>query len=682
METAKDTLFDMSFANRAAMIDFCHAEFGVKARKTLQQHPKTGSNFVKLLCTGCTSFVIYGINCNRGSGGKNDNSYSDKNTNEVGSFKCKEKSTNLFHTNCVSMEHRANKRELQCNPLLESTIANQNNRNKRNKLSYSTMRSNLEAYGVIASKSVIDKTVSSLTTDVKRDIYIEGYNKIIALLDLLVESNNGFQYDLEKWEGSNVLKRLAVVMPYCQYASLHNMNIYGVDAAHIKNMVVKNEDGILESMSKMQVYMISGRTGDNKSLIYAFGFAYTENMDDFKYFIDFVNNKGNLNINNSESVMVSDRSLSISAAIEACLPLASRLYCSVHLERNLKANKLSKGIPYYNTARQAKTLLEYETAMATMKENHLPSFEYLSRIDHWQQYKLIEKGVVLHGIQSSNVIESCFSWCLDAREHPPYQFISKLVVDIFEQINLQSGEIFKICNNPSIVERNTLITSYALSLFQASVFKGQKKVYNVKLFGESQGLVFSGNQALSAKKNLVNLVDKTCSCTVWQQTGVPCHHVLAFLKSQGKTILYNETFFNKILLTETLQQFYTLSCSSPYTFPGDSTIANRAYNDIEILKLYTPPKPKTEVRNLAVGTSQQRIRSTGDSGGSGGVIPAKAYNKKVNCPRCGKLLTRNWLKQHQKVACDFAKRLTNTVNYDDNLEVNLVDCNKENDDNF
>ena len=71
-------------------------------------------------------------------------------------------------------------------------------------------------------------------------------------------------------------------------------------------------------------------------------------------------------------------------------------------------------------------------------------FEYLSKIDNWELYKAIERGLILYEFNSDNVIEIIFSWLKECRAHASAYYVTYAI--IYENMNYIS-ELHKWTTN-------------------------------------------------------------------------------------------------------------------------------------------------------------------------------------------------------------------------------------------
>ena len=236
--------------------------------------------------------------------------------------------------------------------------------------------------------------------------HLEGFNLIQAQLSLLAERNNGFVYNIETNETNNELKSISVLMHYANRILEYSFKIIGLDAGHMKDIVIDNK---LTKLKKMFIYLLTTRLPNNKMCILAFYLCYSENSFDMNNFLMFLSNNG-LNLNQEDITIITDRGSSIINAVTNNLPLAASYYCSKHLERNLKTNKIHTHISLFWLARNAVTLESYNKIMEEMKIKKPSMYNYLNNIEGWQLYKIIERqsSNMLHGVSTNNLVETVF----------------------------------------------------------------------------------------------------------------------------------------------------------------------------------------------------------------------------------------------------------------------------------
>jgi hypothetical protein len=116
--------------------------------------------------------------------------------------------------------------------------------------------------------------------------------------------NPGFQYELKK-SLLNQFESVSILFPYSIVAIDHCFNVCGIDAAFLDVQTIegnhrKNLKRIVEFLPKNLLLMfkrcfiigLSGRTLNNKMILFAFSIVYSESKDSYNNFFDFLKNNG------------------------------------------------------------------------------------------------------------------------------------------------------------------------------------------------------------------------------------------------------------------------------------------------------------------------------------------------------------------------------------------------------
>ena len=133
-------------------------------------------------------------------------------------------------------------------------------------------------------------------------------------------------------------------------------------------------------------------------------------------------------------------------------------------------------------------------------------------------------------------------------------------------------------------------------------------------------------QAPGRAPYLVNLYSRTCSCTQFQQNGIPCTHAMAFLHQKG---IRPENFLPPVFSIQNLHDSYWIN------------IRPAVIQDLEVAAQIEPPrlkqttdrkkKNRAEAGDRSASTKRQRRTDIIPAG------PAGEADRPVHyCGRCGK----------------------------------------------
>ena len=139
-----------------------------------------------------------------------------------------------------------------------------------------------------------------------------------------------------------------------------------------------------------------------------------------------------------------------------------------------------------------------------------------------------------YGHLTWNIAEALNAWILEAREMP--------VLPMFERIRHQLMDWF---TKRRTVEANTvglLVTSVAERI-QVLI---RQRTIRYRHINQSDDVTFEVKSSITTSEYVINIGERTCSCRIWQSTGIPCGHALAVLCRYG----YDPNTYTK--------QFFTL----------------------------------------------------------------------------------------------------------------------------
>lgn len=149
--------------------------------------------------------------------------------------------------------------------------------------------------------------------------HFKNFANINPYLMCFKERNPGFQYKIET-DVNNNFQRLAVLMSYSVLALPHCFQVVGVDAAFLDGYELKGDnelkelreltdslpEGLRIAFKKGFLSAISGRTLENKMILFAFCIGYSECIEDYSFLFKFLNdNKVYLSIKLIKSIVFS-----------------------------------------------------------------------------------------------------------------------------------------------------------------------------------------------------------------------------------------------------------------------------------------------------------------------------------------------------------------------------------------
>src|SRR5579859_3046889 len=125
-----------------------------------------------------------------------------------------------------------------------------------------------------------------------------------------------------------------------------------------------------------------------------------------------------------------------------------------------------------------------------------------------------------YGHLTSNTAESLNLWILKAREKP--------ILAMFEQIHHQLMAWH-------VARRHLEDTTLGLLVKKAANFLHiitNNRARRYCSVASIPGILFEVKSMETQRNYIVNLVEKTCTCTIWQSSGFPCGHTVSIILDQ------------------------------------------------------------------------------------------------------------------------------------------------------
>ncbi|XP_062085420.1 uncharacterized protein LOC133791513 [Humulus lupulus] len=246
----------------------------------------------------------------------------------------------------------------------------------------------------------------------------------------------------------------------------------------------------------------------------AFGIVDSENHDSWKYFMSKLKEA----IGEVEDLaFVSDRHASITHALETIFPDAYHGACYHHISMNVVAKFKTDHchVLMYNAA-YAFRKFEFHANFEKIKSKDPAIAQYLEGMgfDKWSRAYFPRNG---YNIMTSNYAESFNNKTRDARSFPITTFVE------FIRFTLQSW----FCNRRETSEKTT--TTLAPTYEKNLVDMAEKARFLIPYaIGRHEFHVLDGE--LNGE---VDLLNKTCTCGVFQIIGIPCAHALSGSLKRG-----------------------------------------------------------------------------------------------------------------------------------------------------
>ena len=190
--------------------------------------------------------------------------------------------------------------------------------------------------------------------------------------------------------------------------------------------------------------------------------------------------------------------------------------------------------------------------------------------------------------------EQVNAWNKDARFCDPVTMLKRIILDLFKLLYLDGIEA-AACND-------TLTPACYVVYWN----RFQTLISNPRTVEVTSGSILvkkNTDDAITARRNKVNIESRSCDCGLWIQDQQPCLCALAACNHLQITDIFNDTYFGSELLTKTWKSLHAHPTLQTQ-FPGDNDIfTTAAASSIAI---------ESHDRDAAVTHSQKRIMSSGD----------------------------------------------------------------------
>nr|XP_023886791.1 uncharacterized protein LOC111998902 [Quercus suber] len=249
-------------------------------------------------------------------------------------------------------------------------------------------------------------------------------------------------------------------------------------------------------------------------------------------FVDDIGRPKELNL-----VFVSDRQKGLLPAMETLFPTVKHRYCVKHIYNNFKVKH--KGMELKSVlwrCASATSAKEFERGMDHLKSLNEEVSKYLADIEPKQWTRSHFSLRALTDCMVNNLSESFNSMIVKARDKPILSLLEWIRVRLISRLYIKKTGIKKyggkLC--PSIQKK---LEQLKLECKSFCAMPSRRFVYEVD------------NER---KRHVVDLVNRTCSCRVWDLTGIPCkHRVAAIFVNREKPKDYTHPCYYKDAYIET-----------------------------------------------------------------------------------------------------------------------------------
>ncbi|KAL3377456.1 hypothetical protein AABB24_003728 [Solanum stoloniferum] len=359
---------------------------------------------------------------------------------------------------------------------------------------------------------------SEIAKSLVRGTHEHGYGVIDAYSHMLRTSNPGSKTAL-KIDENGRFKYFFVAYGAWILGFIQMRKVIAVDGTFLR--------------SKYGGVLLSAVAQDTENHIFPVAFCVVDSECDasYRYFFEQLRS---FELDTPELCIISDRHQSIRKMVSIVFPLAHYGCCMRHLGENIRNNFHNASVVYhFYKAAKAYNIDVFSDHFNRIRDLVPQAATHFERVGFHRWSRAFFPGN-RYNIMTTNIAESVNSMFLDEREYP--------ITALFDAINRRFAEKFherrmKFINAPTI--------------FVPSIEKDIAKNINLgnKLLVHQTAnykYIVTGQDEVAT----VDLLDKSCTCKVFDIDKIPCPHAMAALRCQygddyGRRIYeYSSSYYN------------------------------------------------------------------------------------------------------------------------------------------
>ncbi|KAE8962058.1 hypothetical protein PR001_g29834 [Phytophthora rubi] len=352
-----------------------------------------------------------------------------------------------------------------------------------------------------AKKKILDDLYGSIE---------DSFSKLHSLVEVWRAKNPTSIAECEfNAEGGFV--RVFISHPYAARYSTDGQRVGGVDGAFLRHGKYKNIHMILV-----------GRDGNSKNMILAIALCAKEDGDNCEWFFRSCLRAG---VKINAMPLFSDRGSGIMSALET-LSITTLRYCTRHILNNIRDNFKGR-IPPDLTAvvyriQGAQSFEEYDGILKTIELTHADIGAYIRNIkpDNWVLYTAL-RTCRLYGWRTTNFVESQNAAGVGPRHMLPFQFLDFYMTKFMKDA----------CENREKLAQAWQDAGHRITEYARKTIDLASEEAAFCAVDQSQGghLYVYDTRNNPVIRREVNIDARICSCTVYDQYGIPCKHFIAAL---------------------------------------------------------------------------------------------------------------------------------------------------------
>ncbi|KAL0398119.1 UNVERIFIED_CONTAM: hypothetical protein Sradi_2155200 [Sesamum radiatum] len=304
--------------------------------------------------------------------------------------------------------------------------------------------------------------------------------------------------------------------------------IIGVDGCHLKGP----HGGVLLTAV--------GVDPNNNLYPIAYVVVQRENGDTWEWFLTVL--KQDLKISRDEEyTFMSDKQKGLIQAFHVVFPNSEHRFCVRHLHNNFK-NAGYRGLAFKNAlwkAARSSTVGEFKLKMEEMRLLDQGAFDWFNDKppQEWSKSHFTEHPKC--DMLLNNVCESFNANILNARDKPILTMLEWIREYLMKRLQENRDRAAKKWKGTICPKIKKLVQKHADKIGDCIPIKANDRHYQISCYDGSQ---FS-----------VDLEKRTCTCRIWQLTGIPCKHACSAIFNQN---LMPEDMVHPYYNVDTYKQVY------------------------------------------------------------------------------------------------------------------------------
>ncbi|XP_016194867.1 uncharacterized protein LOC107635819 [Arachis ipaensis] len=479
-----------------------------------------------------------------------------------------------------------------------------------------------EDYNVQLNRKMITQAIKQARETV---LGSEGaqFGKLRDYLNEIHKSNPGsiaHMNTLPQPQGPNLFQRLYISFDACKKGFKNGCRpLIGLDGCFLKGYYGGQ--------------LLSAVTQDtnNHVFVIAFGVTRVENTDNWKWFLNCLQEDFGSSMLFGWHLM-SDQQKGLVRAVQEVMPNAFHRNCVLYMWKNCEKrfrDKQVKGCVW--EAARSTTPVQFKAAMDRLKTVSNGAWEYMSKFDPKVWCRAFFSHYPKNAAVTNNMCESWNAVIVEAREKPILTLCEELRVHIMNKM----------------ARHKRILGAYKGKLAPVQQMKLDKWIkpeihkWNAQWCGDNDRVVFEVSR--NTHKLGVNLKNQTCTCNLWQLTGVPCVHAVAAISRVR--VKAAEDFVSPFLTMEAIRKTYDICINSvPSEEFWEPTDQLKEDPPKIVRPVGRPVKRRKESATPPAPTDGSKVRRT-FQGGTSGQSQNKLMHQRPN-PTLEEIRAK--LKKHKK----------------------------------